>query len=623
MSLAARYSTARRITIPLVIVLVVGATVWFAMRHLYTEDQRRVPVEAMTRSVNKYVTGIDTTPRGVRYRWVPSGVTVTVPAPFARSIVCFESWFWPDTAAHTIHIDETALTIPVAQALVPRRYQVLAHESQWSSAAQVTVTAQGEKPFWAFTGMHALPASTLPHPSLLVLALGVVVVVGGLVWRWYPSVLWAIGISHCVLLVWMVQTTPVALYLPQTLGRSDRWQLLAGITLTILILGAAPLARRWFADATAAQRVTLVTTCIICVAPVVALLYGPEPLEQRVSENRRLTAFPRTFPTSMVALAEAATTTEQWLSDHYGWRSMLIRTKNELAYRLFGTSSRVYFGSDDVIYMRRWSDERFPDLDAVLGDPVRRGALLERMRARVDMYRRMGIVPIVVIAPSKEVIYPEYLPWYVAPYDTTALRGLIADLRAIGVTVIDGEALLLSHKATMPLLFHKQDFHWNRVAAHLVADAVMAEVAQSIPAQRPWQRPVEIISAPSPFADRDFAGLMLDRYAVPAGYDIAMELPPTGEWSNQMVMGNAMDIWHNSDPQVSFPDVNLQIVGDSFSIRFINAGFEHGFPAIYRSFYPVDDAQYPAWLRAQRIGVVVWQLRDAGLTYFLDDIAEQ
>ena len=96
-----------------------------------------------------------------------------------------------------------------------------------------------------------------------------------------------------------------------------------------------------------------------------------------------------------------------------------------------------------------------------------------------------------------------------------------------------------------------------------------------------------------------------------------------GEWSNQRVMGNAMDIWQNSDPQLAFPTTNLQIVGDSFSIRFINAGFEHGFPAIYRSFYPADDSQYPAWLRDHRIGVVVWQLRDAGLTYFLDDIAEQ
>ncbi|MFM2310372.1 MAG: hypothetical protein RLY87_2494 [Chloroflexota bacterium] len=623
MSSLAPIITTRRLVTALCIVLVIGATFGYAIRRLHDQDQRHVPVEAMTRAVNKYVTGIDTTPRGVRYRWVPGGVAVTVPAPFAPSIVTFDSWFWPDTTAHTIQLNQTTLTIPVDQAYIPRRYQVLALGSTWDSTATVTISVAGEKAFWAFTGMQAQPASSVPHVSLLILALAVICVVGVLVWRWYPSVLWATIVGHCVLLVWMLQTTPVAQYVPATLARQDRWLLVAGIVITVLMLGAIPLARAWFADATPAQRVTLLTTSIICVAPMVALLYGPEPLEQRVTENRRLTAFPRTFPSSMVALAEAATTTEQWLSDHYGWRSLLIRTKNELAYRVFGTSSRVYFGSDDVIYMRRWSDERFPDLDAVLNDPVRRGALFARMRARVDMYRGMGIVPIVVITPSKEVIYPEYLPWYVAPYDTTALRGFIADLRAAGVTVIDGEAVLLSHKASTPLLFHKQDFHWNRVAAHLVADAVMTKAAQSIPAQRSWQRPVEIISAPSPFADRDFAGLLLDRYAVPAGYDIAMELPPTGEWSNQMVMGNAMDIWHNSDPQVAFPDVNLQIVGDSFSIRFINAGFEHGFPAIYRSFYPVDDTQYPAWLREQRIGVVVWQLRDAGLTYFLDDIAEQ
>ncbi len=106
-------------------------------------------------------------------------------------------------------------------------------------------------------------------------------------------------------------------------------------------------------------------------------------------------------------------------------------------------------------------------------------------RAPDEKYERLRIIPIVVIAPSKEVIYPEYLSRYVASYDTTALRGFIPELRRAGVTVIDGEALLLAQKAQQPLLFHKQDFHWDRLAAHLVADAVMAQVAQTIPAQRP------------------------------------------------------------------------------------------------------------------------------------------
>jgi hypothetical protein len=615
--------TAQRLITVAIVAFIVVMTAYGALTILKTAAQRSVPVEALTRAVNKYVTGIDTTPRGVRYRWVPSAVTVVIPSPFAQGIVDFESWFWPESRDTQITIDGMVIPIPATQAEVPRRYRVLTLNAPWRSETSVTLTATGTKPFWAFTGMQTVPVTAIPHPSLVLLAFAVVCVLSVVVWRWLPSIVWATVISHSVLMLWMIQTTPVASYLPQTLARSDRWQLLAGVCATVFILLAAPRAKPWFVLATPAQRLTLLTTSIVCVAPIIALLYGPEPLLQRVTENRRLTAFPRDIPTDMTQLAVAATTTEQWLSDHYGWRSLLIRTKNELDYRIFGTSSRVYFGNNDVIYMRRWSDERFPDLDAVLADPVRHQRLFQRMRARVTMYERLGIMPIVVIAPSKEVIYPEYLPWYVAPYDTTALRGFIAELRRAGVTVIDGEALLLAQKAQQPLLFHKQDFHWNRLAAHLVADAVMAQVAQTIPAQRPWQPPYRVVTAPSPFADRDFAGLLLDRYAVPAGYDIAMDMPTRGEWSNQRVMGNAMDIWQNDDPQVAFPATNLQIVGDSFSIRFINAGFEHGFPTIYRSFYPVDDSQYPAWLREHRIGVVVWQLRDAGLTYFLDDIAEQ
>ena len=603
--------------------LCVVVTLSWAVVSLQAAAQRSVPVEALTRVVNKYITAIDTTPRGIRYRWVPSDVPVTIPAPDARGVVTLTTWFWPESRDTRVTIDGHDLAIAPALAAVPRRYLLLADTGPWSSQSTVSLHATGPKAFWAYTGMHIAPVTLIPHPTLLALYLGVLAVLSVIVWQWLPSVLWMTVLAHGAAVLLMVQTNPLALYLPSTLARDDRLNLLAGIVLTVAVLVWAPRARPWFRSASQAQRMTLLTTSILCVAPVVALLYGPEPLTQRVTENRRLTAFPSAIPADMAALAEATIQTEQWLSDHFGWRSLLIRTKNELDFRIFGTSSRVYYGSDDVIYMRRWSDERFPDLDAVLRDPQRRGLLLQRMRDRVAMYRAAGIVPIVVIAPSKEVIYPEYLPWYVAPYDTMLLRAFIVDLRAAGVTVIDAEQLLLDAKPQQPLLFHKQDFHWNRLAAHLVADAVLAEVGRVIPAQRPWRVPYRVVTAPSPFADRDFAGLLLDRYDVPAGVDIALDLPVTGEWRNTEVMGNAMDIWENTNPQVAFPAVNLQIVGDSFSIRFIGAGFETAFPAIYRSFYPKETADYPGWLKEQRIGVVLWQLRDAGLTYFLDDIAEQ
>ena len=613
----------RPIVHAILVLLCVTATLGWAVVSLRASAQRSVTVEALTRAVNKYVTAIDTTPRGIRYRWVPSDVAVTIPAPDALGVVTLTTWFWPESRDTRLTIDGHDIAIAPALAAVPRHYLLLADTGPWSSQSTVAVYATGPKAFWAYTGMHIAPVTLIPHPTLLALYLGVLAVLCIIVWQWLPVLLWTTLLAHAGMILLIVQTTPLALYLPDTLARDDRINLLTGIVLTVAVLLWAPRARPWFRSASQAQRVTLVTTSVLCVAPVVALLYGPEPLTQRVTENRRLAAFPRTVPTNMTAVAEATVQTEQWLSDHFGWRSLLIRTKNELDYRIFGTSSRVYYGSDDVIYMRRWSDERFPDLDAVLRDPQRRGVVLQRMRDRVAMYRAAGIVPIVVIAPSKEVIYPEYLPWYVAPYDTTLLRAFIVDLRAAGVTVIDAEQLLLDAKPQQPMLFHKQDFHWNRLAAHLVADAVLAEVGRVIPAQRPWRVPYRVVTAPSPFADRDFAGLLLDRYDVPAGVDIALDLPVTGEWRNTEVMGNAMDIWQNQDPQVAFPDINLQIVGDSFSIRFIGAGFETAFPSIYRSFYPKETADYQDWLKDQRIGVVLWQLRDAGLTYFLDDIAEQ
>ena len=606
-----------------IVLLCFTVTLVWALVSLRDGTQRSVSVESLNRAVNKYVTEINSTPLGIRYRWVPSDVRIIIPTPDALGVVTLTTWFWPDTLDTRVTIDGHDIAIAPSLAAVPRRYQVLADTDPWVSHSTVTVHATGPKAFWAYTGMDVSPLTDLPHPTFLLLYFGMIAVLCVVIWQWLPSLLWMTLLAHAATALLIVQTNPLAFYLPNILAREDRLNFVSGIVLTVAVFLWAPLARPWFRTANQAQRVTLLTTSILFVAPVVALLYWPEPLEQRVTENRRLTAFPRTIPTSFTQVAHTTIQTEKWLSDHFGWRSLLIRTKNELDYRIFGTSSRVYFGSEDVIYMRRWSDERFPDLDAVLQDPQKRSLLLERIRDRMAIYRSAGILPILLIAPSKEVIYPEYLPWYVAPYDTSLLRSFIADLRAAGVTVIDAERLLLDAKPKQPMLFHKQDFHWNRLAAHLVTDAVIAEVAQVIPAQRPWRVPSRVYTAPSPFADRDFAALLLNRYNVPAGVDVALELPTTGEWRNTMVMGNAMDIWENTNPQVSFPNVNLQIIGDSFSIRFIGAGFESAFPAIYRSFYPKESTDYARWLQDRRIGVVLWQLRDAGLVYSLNDTDEQ
>ena len=55
-------------------------------------------------------------------------------------------------------------------------------------------------------------------------------------------------------------------------------------------------AKPWCVLAIPAQRLTLLTTSIVYVTPFIALLYGTQPLLQRVTEHRRLTAFPAMSP---------------------------------------------------------------------------------------------------------------------------------------------------------------------------------------------------------------------------------------------------------------------------------------------------------------------------------------
>ena len=64
--------TARRLITVAIVAFIVVMTAYGALTILKAAAQRSVPVEALTRAVNKYISAIDATPRGIRYRWVPA-----------------------------------------------------------------------------------------------------------------------------------------------------------------------------------------------------------------------------------------------------------------------------------------------------------------------------------------------------------------------------------------------------------------------------------------------------------------------------------------------------------------------------------------------------------------------
>src|SRR5271170_6207334 len=94
----------------------------------------------------------------------------------------------------------------------------------------------------------------------------------------------------------------------------------------------------------------------------------------------------------------------KWFDDRVGFRDLFIRSKNQIDYTLFGTSKKIWIGSDGWLFYREYSHP-VADFDAA------RLAALEEIY--VTLARRLhdkGVQLIVIGYPEKSAIYPEMAP---------------------------------------------------------------------------------------------------------------------------------------------------------------------------------------------------------------------
>jgi len=101
-----------------------------------------------------------------------------------------------------------------------------------------------------------------------------------------------------------------------------------------------------------------------------------------------------------------------------------------------------------------------------------RSALAAKLAALRDELASQGRGLIVLIAPDKCAVYPEYMPAHILPAGEDGLQRLNADLRDAGLTVLDAQALLTARKQE-GLMYFRGDSHWNARGARLVYQELM------------------------------------------------------------------------------------------------------------------------------------------------------
>lgn len=200
------------------------------------------------------------------------------------------------------------------------------------------------------------------------------------------------------------------------------------------------------------------------------------------AEKRRLATRPR-LEASFDSLASFPRRFDAYFDDRMGLRLALIRADARLHIEGFGRSPSpslvvgragwFFFGDESALAQARGL-QRF--------DRAELEAWRLGLEAQRDALARDDIGFLVVFAPNKHSIYPEYLPEHLTrTNEEPALSQLVDHLRAHSdVAVLDLRPVLLEAKQERQV-YHRTDTHWNDHGAYAAARAIADAVAEQLP----------------------------------------------------------------------------------------------------------------------------------------------
>jgi hypothetical protein len=210
---------------------------------------------------------------------------------------------------------------------------------------------------------------------------------------------------------------------------------------------------------------------LLCVAPGLMLLDFDGDTRSLI-ENRDL-APPPGLPNGPDELASWAERFDAFVADHFGARQKLVAAYNYLHVRV-GVSpiDRALVGRDGWLFLEQTfladaNRGALPFTDEALDTLVR------SFEHRARYLEEQGVGFVVMPAPDKNSIFPDYLPAYiefVGPSRLDQFRAAIADARFASVDVT---ARLRAARAAGEEVYFQTDSHWNSRGAWFAYRALM------------------------------------------------------------------------------------------------------------------------------------------------------
>jgi hypothetical protein len=202
------------------------------------------------------------------------------------------------------------------------------------------------------------------------------------------------------------------------------------------------------------------------------------------AENRTLAPFP-VLNRSLASIRAYGPGLDDWFSDHFRFRSDLIRWYGESRYFGFGVSPSpmVIRGENGWLYYEEdggiedYANEPLLDADAL-------HAWHETVVRARDWCKARGIAYVFVIAPDKHKIYPEHYDPHIHPVATASRTDQVLEALADTGVAVDVRPAMMAAKAD-DRLFHLTDTHWNDRGAFVAYQQIIEAVRKQRPAVPP------------------------------------------------------------------------------------------------------------------------------------------
>ncbi len=220
------------------------------------------------------------------------------------------------------------------------------------------------------------------------------------------------------------------------------------------------------------------------------IIPGIEP-RSAVRENRKPVARPVLRKEAIKAFPAAY---EAFFNDEFGYRDYLIHLNNLVRYELFNVSGvpRVLAGREGWLFYTGGTRAAGMPIENHRGDlapfpvyPFRQ--IAQRIEETRDALAARGIDYLLVIAPDKWSIYPEYLPeTYQTGGAETCVEQLVSYLKSCStVQVLDLRHALLANKDQAWPVYLKGDTHWSDLGAFHAAATILDTLRHRFPAIQP------------------------------------------------------------------------------------------------------------------------------------------